>query len=110
MSSVVVPPPDSDEYAKEITVIESTDDQAEMQLPRRKMKKGEALAEIDRSKQFSFCKCQHDIRLHEPTEDYITKLAGKCTWSECNCQGYQFSGIVKTQRELDQEIESSYSN
>lgn len=66
---------------------------------RKKMKLGEALAEIDNSTQFSFCTCKCDIRDHEPSDDFTKRLAGKC--KNCsNCQEYNFSGEVKTRREL----------
>lgn len=65
------------------------------------MKLGDALAEIDFSKQYSFCECQHDIRMHEASDDITKRLAGRCQYlGTCPCKEYTFSGVVKTEREL----------
>jgi hypothetical protein len=100
MSKSIIPL-NSEEYNKVVTVIYSDDSLIpgdEEYKERKKMKLGDALSEIDNSKQYSFCECEHDIRDHDASDDVIKRLAGKC--NSCQCKEYKFSGVVKTDKEL----------
>jgi len=103
-------PSDDDEIMnREVTVIYQDDSEDPFHKNRKKMTLREAYSEIDSSRQYNFCaKCGHDINEHAPTIDYVTKYAGKCQRSDCNCVQYYFSGIVKTEKELEKEKVSPY--
>lgn len=101
--------------SKEVTVVYSTDDvmpDDPTYKPREKMTLREAYSKIDNSKQYSYCtRCGHDIRMHARTEEYMTKYAGRCNFIydegvTCHCPQYYYSGVTKTQKEID----SSKSN
>jgi hypothetical protein len=100
--------------SKEVTVIYSADDDPDAK-PREKMTLRDAYSKIDDSKQYSYCtRCGHDIRQHASTLEYKTKYAGRCEvmFDEgipCACPQYYYSGVTRTQKEIDLELSRSGS-
>jgi hypothetical protein len=70
---------------------------------RKVMRKSEAWAQIDFSKNIAFCeKCNHDIDKHAASRNVWKSPAGQCHVKRCKCRRYE-QGYIKSKKELEEE-------